>query len=106
MGNVVVRERACVDCGAAFALREKEIAFFVRRALLLPKRCKACRQVRRLARLEADGRTGRGHGGLRADRWTGAWEPLWDAIVSDDLRLDRRGEESNAGRRRGWRARP
>ena len=40
--------RTCVDCDSTFILTTADQAFFERRALYLPKRCLACRKLRRL----------------------------------------------------------
>lgn len=42
----------CKDCGELFAMTTGEQQFFRRKGLTMPKRCKACRAVRRLALLD------------------------------------------------------
>lgn len=42
----------CKDCGEVFLLSTGEKAFFSRRGLEPPKRCKTCRAIRRLERLD------------------------------------------------------
>ena len=41
------RKEVCVDCHKTFYLRKGEITFFVSRKLIVPKRCKSCRDARR-----------------------------------------------------------
>jgi hypothetical protein len=48
----VTRRRFCVDCHAAFSLSAAEAGYFIARALQLPKRCRPCRELRRLRREE------------------------------------------------------
>jgi hypothetical protein len=40
--------RTCLDCTLPFTLTVKEQRFYEARALDLPKRCSACRRVRKL----------------------------------------------------------
>ena len=40
--------RTCVDCDSEYILTAADQEFFERRALYLPKRCVACRRLRRL----------------------------------------------------------
>jgi hypothetical protein len=40
----------CKDCHQPFLLTAKECEFYVERRLELPKRCKACRQLRKVAK--------------------------------------------------------
>jgi hypothetical protein len=40
----------CVDCQAPFGLKSSEVNFFTMRGLHLPRRCKPCRDLRKLAR--------------------------------------------------------
>lgn len=42
----------CRDCGNLFVLTTGEQQFFRRKGLTMPKRCKACRAVRRLELLD------------------------------------------------------
>jgi Probable zinc-ribbon domain len=39
--------RVCVDCATAFVIGSREACFYRDRGLELPKRCAACRQLRR-----------------------------------------------------------
>ena len=47
-------EIACKDCGQPFTLGASEIAFFERRGLSVPRRCRECRAYRRQERAEQD----------------------------------------------------
>jgi hypothetical protein len=54
--------RTCTDCGASFVVHPPEIRWFLERSLALPRRCRGCREARRLwstereqARLEVRG---------------------------------------------------
>jgi hypothetical protein len=60
----VVEGRVCVDCGEAFLLTEGEIAFFVHRGLMVPKRCEGCRAARKrqAGAADAGGRSGEARG--------------------------------------------
>ena len=40
--------RICVDCGGTYILTEADQQFFERRGLCQPRRCVACRKLRRL----------------------------------------------------------
>lgn len=41
------KEFYCKDCGKIFVLTEGEISFYERKGLLLPTRCKECREARK-----------------------------------------------------------
>jgi hypothetical protein len=43
--------RTCCSCGGEFELSAEAIAWFEQRGLTPPKRCKPCRERRRLAQL-------------------------------------------------------
>ena len=47
--------RVCVDCDGEFILTTTDREFFERRALHLPRRCVACRKLRRLVNKAATG---------------------------------------------------
>jgi hypothetical protein len=40
-------QRVCADCGMAFTMTEREVVWFQRRELELPRRCQVCRKRRR-----------------------------------------------------------
>lgn len=48
----------CKDCQAEFIFTEKEQAYFQKKGLHQPKRCKACRDMRRQERDKQDQQTG------------------------------------------------
>jgi predicted RNA-binding Zn-ribbon protein involved in translation (DUF1610 family) len=41
------QQRQCRDCGNTFQIAEREVTFYVQRGLILPKRCSACRALKR-----------------------------------------------------------
>ena len=43
----------CKDCGATFVMTEKEVAFYKKNNLYLPKRCPDCRAERKTKKLAA-----------------------------------------------------
>ena len=45
-------EKTCRDCGKAFEISRSERIFFESHNMALPKRCQACRKVRKEARKE------------------------------------------------------
>ena len=47
-------QRTCADCDSQYTLTAADQAFFERRALFLPRRCVACRQLRRLTKRGRD----------------------------------------------------
>lgn len=55
----------CVDCQAEFTFTEKDQKFFAEKGYQAPKRCKACRIMKKAARA-ADG--GEGGGDRRGGR--------------------------------------
>ncbi len=40
--------RVCITCGEAFVIDESEARFFLGKGLELPKRCPACRAIKRV----------------------------------------------------------
>lgn len=42
------REIICVDCGSSFIWNREEQAFYISKGLTSPKRCKPCRERRKL----------------------------------------------------------
>ena len=42
------KEIICVDCGKAFIWNREEQAFYISKGLMPPKRCKPCRERRKL----------------------------------------------------------
>jgi predicted nucleic acid-binding Zn ribbon protein len=40
-------ERTCPDCGATWVLTQRSRDWFTAKRLLLPRRCEACRAIRR-----------------------------------------------------------
>lgn len=47
-------KRTCIQCNREFELTQSEIAFFKRKKLNLPKRCKECREQNKLAKQNAE----------------------------------------------------
>jgi len=41
-------KRICLDCRSKYELSEPDQEFFERRGLQLPRRCRACRRLRRM----------------------------------------------------------
>lgn len=41
----------CIDCKAPFVFSEGEMRFFQSKSLMIPKRCKACRVLKKAQRL-------------------------------------------------------
>lgn len=39
--------RVCADCGAAWVLTQRQRDWFEAKRLMLPRRCEACRAIRR-----------------------------------------------------------
>ena len=50
--NAVAEGRRCAECGDHFTITRGETSFYMKRGLILPKRCEACRQARKAADLE------------------------------------------------------
>ncbi len=47
----------CVDCGKDFILQLEELEYYRKKGLFTPKRCPACRKIRReIARAVHDGK--------------------------------------------------
>jgi hypothetical protein len=57
----------CRDCGDTFPLTPGEVDFYAQRGLVIPKRCKPCRDVRRAERAFTDNGPA-AHPGPRAAR--------------------------------------
>lgn len=49
------REIICVDCGNAFIWNREEQTFYINKGLMPPKRCKPCRERRKLTIAKAVG---------------------------------------------------
>ena len=45
----------CKDCGDSFMIERGEILFYAHKKLQLPSRCRCCRILRRVERLERGG---------------------------------------------------
>lgn len=45
--KILGESRVCKDCGNYFELTDRELAFYQRNKLFLPKRCPNCREVRK-----------------------------------------------------------
>lgn len=45
--------RDCVDCGTVFELTDGERAWFVSKGMSVPRRCRACREIRRAEKAAA-----------------------------------------------------
>lgn len=45
--NILGESRVCKDCGSYFELSDRELAFYQRNKLFLPKRCPYCREARK-----------------------------------------------------------
>ena len=45
--KILGEPRECKDCGAYYEITDREIAFYKKNNLFLPKRCPACREARK-----------------------------------------------------------
>jgi len=49
-------DAVCAECESPFVITPGEVDFYVQRGLKIPKRCGACRQLRRTRETEFSGR--------------------------------------------------
>ena len=49
----MVETRGCVECGGECLVTELDVEFYVQRGMSVPKRCRACRALRRQWKQEA-----------------------------------------------------
>jgi hypothetical protein len=78
----------CKECGGEFVFTSNEQEFYSQKNLSKPKKCKSCRDIRKIeierGRGHARGRGGRGRGrGRGRDRGDGCWTKPGGDLLHD-----------------------